>query len=72
MTLFDILERQDLKSHRELGPCCLTQIGFIAPLLEWIDECWPRSETERRDLFLQIRKSLADEASYLRRRATSR
>ncbi len=64
VTLFDVLERNDLKAHRELGPCCLTQIGFIAPLLEWIDECWPKTESDRADLTAKIRNSLADEARY--------
>ena len=62
VTLFDILERRDLKSHRALGPCCETQIGFIRSILEWIDECWPQSEREGRELSQQLRNSLADEA----------
>jgi len=56
------------KEHRELGACCLTQIGFIAPLLDWVDECWPSTEAERADLFSKLRNSLADEAKYLARR----
>lgn len=72
VTLFDVLERNDLKPHRDLGPCCLTQIGFIAPLLEWIDECWPRTDEERKDLFVKLRNSLADEAKFLSRRPSSR
>ena len=68
VTLFDVLERHDLKSHRELGPCCETQIGFVRPLLEWIDECWPGTDAERADLLAGLRSSLADEAQYLRRR----
>jgi hypothetical protein len=68
VSMFDILERQDLKAHRELGPCCQLQIGFIGPLLEWIDECWPRTDAERADLTLKLRNSLADEARFLRQR----
>ena len=68
VSVFDVLERRDLKEHRELGNCCLTQIGFIAPLLEWIDECWPTTEAERADLFSKLRNSLADETKYLARK----
>ncbi len=68
VTMFDVLERHDLRPHRELGACCLTQIGFIAPLLEWIDECWPSTDADRRDLFAKVRNSLADEARFLRKR----
>ena len=67
--LFDILERNDLKPHRDLPPCCLTQIGFIGPLLEWIDECWPKTPAERSELRSKIRNSLLDEARFARRRA---
>ena len=65
--LFDVLERNDLKGHRELEACCLTQVGFVAPLLEWIDECWPQSDEERADLFKKLRNSLRDEARFLRK-----
>jgi hypothetical protein len=68
VSLFDVLERNDLKNYRDLMPCCLTQIGFIAPLLEWVDECWPKNDDERRDLFAKLRNSLADEARFLRKR----
>ena len=46
-----------------------TQIGFIGPLLEWVDECWPASDAERLDLERKLRSSLTDEAVYLRRKA---
>jgi hypothetical protein len=72
VTIFDVLERADLKPHRDLGPCCLTQIGFIAPLLEWIDECWPQSDAERLGLEEKLRNSLADEARFLRKRRPAR
>src|SRR4029453_3227937 len=58
VTLFDVLERPDLKSPRELGPFCETQIRFVRPLLEWIDECWPRTDAERADLISKVRSSL--------------
>ena len=64
--VFDVLERQDLRSQRTLHPCCQTQIGFIPPLLEWIDDCWPTSVKERRALESKLRNSLADEAKYVR------
>jgi hypothetical protein len=67
ISIFDVLERNDLKAHRDLGPCCLTQIGFILPLLEWIDECWPETPTERKELQDKLRNSLADEARFLRK-----
>ena len=66
--LFDVLERNDLKAHRDLNACCLTQIGFIAPLLEWADECWPRTAAERRDLEAKLRNSLLDEVRTLRKK----
>ncbi len=66
--LFDVLQRNDLKAHRVLAPCCRTQIGFIGPLLEWIDECWPDTPAERADLRERLRNSLADEARYWTRR----
>ncbi|MBI4605638.1 MAG: hypothetical protein HY721_27040 [Planctomycetes bacterium] len=73
VSMFDVLERQDLRAHRELGACCETQIGFVRPLLEWVDECWPQTEAERADLLAKLRNSLADEARYLRgRRAGAR
>jgi hypothetical protein len=72
VTLFDVLDRADLKAHRDLGPCCLTQIGFIAPLLEWIDECRPETDAERVELFGKLRNSLADEAKYLSRKGPPR
>lgn len=72
VTLFDILGRHDLKGHRELNACCLTQIGFIAPLLEWVDECWPTTDEEAHDLTARLRNSLADEARYLRGREKSK
>ena len=62
--LFDVLERNDLKAHRSLAPCCKTQIGFIESLLEWIDECWPETPSERAALHESLRRSLADEARY--------
>jgi hypothetical protein len=65
--IFDILGRQDLRSHRALHPCCEAQIGFIRPLLEWVDECWPQTEEARRDLEAGLRNSLADEAKYVGR-----
>jgi hypothetical protein len=68
VSVFDILSRSDLKAHRTLGPCCLSQIGFVLPLLEWIDECWPQTDAERADLISKLKRSLADEASYLRKR----
>lgn len=68
ISIFDILGRRDLKSHRELGACCLTQIGFIGPLLEWVDECWPSGPDEERDLVEKLRNSLADEARYLKKK----
>lgn len=72
VTLFDVLERRDLRMHRELGHCCLTQIGFIAPLLEWIDDCWPKTDEEREDLLAKLRSSLADEARYLKQQSPKR
>lgn len=72
LILFDILERNDLKAHRDLSPCCLSQIGFLAPLLEWIDECWPRNEAEAKDLEAKLRNSLLDEARSLAKTATPR
>ncbi len=71
VNLFDILERNDLKAHRSLPACCRTQIGFIGPLLEWADECRPSNDGERRDLEEKLRRSLADEARYLRGRRQS-
>ncbi len=65
--LFDVLARQDLRSQRALRPCCDAQIGFILPLLEWIDECQPTTPVERRDLACKLRNSLADEANYVAR-----
>lgn len=62
ITMFDVLERRDLKAHRELAACCETQIGFIRFLLEWIDDCWPGSEDEASELQAKLRNSLADEA----------
>ncbi len=72
ISVFDVLSRHDLKGHRALGACCLTQIGFIAPLLEWIDECWPSTQNEERDLLASIRSSLADEARYLKKKTRHR
>jgi len=72
VTVFDVLGRHDLKSHRELGACCKTQISFVEPLLEWVDECWPSSEAEARELTAKLRSSLADEARYLRSPTRSR
>lgn len=66
VSLFDVLERRDLRAHRRLPPCCQEQIGFVTPLLEWIDDCWPATEQGRRDLAEQLRNSLADEARYRR------
>ena len=62
--LFDVLERADLKAYRELALCCQSQIGFVLPLLEWIDECWPQTAKERAGLQESLRKSLADEVQY--------
>ena len=67
VTLFDVLSRQDLKAHRALAPCCETQIGFISPLLDWIDECWPQSPEQAQELEAKLRNSLGDEAFYLRK-----
>lgn len=66
VTLFDILERRDLKSHRALAPCCDTQTGFIRSILEWADECWPETEKAGRELASQLRRSLVDEATLWR------
>lgn len=63
--LFDVLERRDLRAHRSLAPCCQVQIGFILPLLEWIDDCWPKTQDERADLTLKLRNSLGDEARFV-------
>ena len=30
-----LFERRDLRSNRELAPCCEAQIGFLRSLLEW-------------------------------------
>jgi hypothetical protein len=68
VSLFDILDRNDLRSHREMEACCLSQIGFILPILDWIDECPPKSEAEKADLFGKLRKSIEDEARTYRRR----
>jgi hypothetical protein len=68
VSLFDILGRNDLKAHRDLEPCCLTQIGFILPLLEWADECWPETPAAEAELKVKLRRSLGDEVKYLRRR----
>jgi hypothetical protein len=70
VSLFDILGRNDLKSHREMEACCLTQIGFIAPLLEWADECWPQSAGEAADLAGKLKRSLEDEVRHLKRAAS--
>jgi hypothetical protein len=67
VTLFDVLSRRDLKAHRSLSPCCDTQIGFVRPLLEWIDECWPKTQEEALELEGKLRNSLGDEASYLKK-----
>ena len=67
VNVFDILERNDLRAHRTLPACCESQIGFIRPLLEWIDECWPESDAERIELEAKLRNSLADEAKYCRK-----
>jgi len=67
ISVFDVLERRDLRAHRALAPCCETQIGFIRPLLEWVDECWPTTPEERRDLEGKLRNSLGDESRYLRK-----
>lgn len=64
ITMFDVLGRNDLRAHRVLPPCCQTQIGFAGPLLEWIDECWPGSEDEARELERSLKNSLADEVRY--------
>lgn len=69
VNVFDILERSDLAEHRALSACCESQIGFIRPLLEWIDECRPESEAERDELEAKLRNSLADEAKYCRAQA---
>jgi hypothetical protein len=68
VNLFDILERNDLKAYRDFPPCCLLEIGFIGPLLEWIDECWPKSEAEAADLLGKVRNSLRDEARFLKKK----
>ncbi len=65
ISLFHVLARRDLRAHRKLAPCCSAQIGFITPLLEWIDECWPETDAERDDLEGKLRNSLGDEARYL-------
>jgi hypothetical protein len=67
VSVFDVLERNDLREFRALAPCCETQIGFLRPLLEWVDECWPESDEERATLEGKLRKSLADESQYCRR-----
>jgi hypothetical protein len=67
--LFEVLDRMDLRSYRQLEPCCKTQIGFIESLLSWADECWPQTQREAQELENKMRESLADEASYLRRQA---
>ena len=67
--LFDILGRRDLKCHRILDACCKVQIGFVLPLLEWIDECWPETAKEAEELEAKLRNSLGDEARYLMQRA---
>ena len=64
--LFDVLERSDLREYRSFAPCCESQIGFVRPLLEWIDECWPETDDERAALESKLRNSLADEAQYCR------
>ena len=70
--VFDVLGRQDLKSHRALGPCCQSQIGFIRPLLEWIDDCWPQTDEDRRELREKLTNSLCDEVKYCRKEARAR
>lgn len=67
VTLYDVLARKDLRSHRSLAPCCQTQMGFITSILAWIDECWPKTDQERAELTEQIRRSLADEVRYWRK-----
>lgn len=67
ISMFEILDRMDLKSHRQLGPCCKTQIGHIESLLNWADECRPRSRGEARALEEKMRASLAEETACLRR-----
>ena len=67
--LFEVLDRMDLKSYRQLEPCCKTQIGFIESLLNWADECWPHSRREALELEEKMRESLADETAFLRRQA---
>lgn len=66
VSLFDVLDRNDLKAHREMDVCCRTQLGFISPILEWIDETRPETEAERADLLEKLRNSLRDEARSLR------
>ena len=70
--LFDVLERQDLRSHRSLPTCCEVQIGFVRPLLEWIDECWPNTPKERRSLAKKLRNSLGDEARFVAQQGRAR
>jgi hypothetical protein len=65
--VFDVLARRDLKEHRELAPCCRTQIGFIESLLEWIDEEWPETPAQRAELRGKLARSLADEAAIFQR-----
>lgn len=71
VTLFDVLDRPDLRRFRSLPPCCAEQIGFVRSILEWIDDCWPRSDAERDELTRKLRNSLADEARYLAPRTAS-
>ena len=64
VSMFDVLGRRDLKASRSLPPCCAIEIGFIGPLLEWADDCWPETDAEKKDLETQLKRSLADEARY--------
>jgi len=66
VTLFDVLGRADLRSHRELAACCTTQIGFVRSLLDWIDEEWPATREAELALEARLRRSLVDEARFLR------
>ncbi len=70
VSVFEVLGRSDLRGHRELPACCFTQIGFLRSLLDWIDEeGWPGNAESARSLEGRLRKSLVDEARFLREEA---
>jgi len=66
VTLFDVLDRNDLRVHREQTACCASQVPFVRPLLEWIDEYRPQTDDEREELAGRLRRSIADEARFLK------